>query len=60
MKEIFSEAFHEFYPDDFIKVGEPEVREYDGKIISHEAMDNATWQELINMGIFKEDEIELA
>ena len=60
VKEIFSEAFHEFYPDDFIKVGEPEVREYDGKIISHEAMDNATWQELINMGIFKEDEIELA
>ena len=60
VREIFSEAFHKYYPNDLIKVGDPEVREFDGKIISHEAMDNATWQELINMGIFTEDEIELA
>ena len=60
VREIFSEAFHKYFPNDLIKVGDPEVREFDGKIISHEAMDNATWQELINMGIFQEDEIELA
>lgn len=60
VREIFSEAFHKYFPKDLIKVGDPEVREFDGKIISHEAMDNATWQELIDMGIFREDEIELA
>lgn len=60
VREIFSKAFHKYFPNDLIKVGDPEVREFDGKIISHEAMDNATWEELINMGIFDKDEIELA
>ena len=59
-KKIFSDAFHEFFPNDFIKVGEPEIREFDGKIISHEAMDNPTWEMLIRAGVFSEDEVELA
>lgn len=60
VKSIFTEAFQHFYGDNPIKVGEPEVREYDGKIISHEDGDNELWKKLIHLGMYTEDEIELA
>lgn len=60
IKAIFKEAFQHFYGDKPIKVGEPEIREYDGKIYSHEAGDNNLWKKLIHLGLYEEDEIGLA
>jgi hypothetical protein len=60
IKGIFKEAFEHFYGEKPIKVGEPEMREYDGKIYSHEAGDNELWKKLIHLGLYGEDEIELA
>jgi hypothetical protein len=60
VKSIFKEAFQHFYGDKPIKVGEPEIREYDGKIYSHEAGDNNLWKKLIHLGLYEENEIELA
>jgi hypothetical protein len=59
-KKVFVEEFQKVFPGNKVRVGEPEFREYNGRIISHEAMDNDQWRRLFKFGIFSEDEVDLA
>lgn len=59
-KKVFVEEFQRVFPGNKVRVREPEFREYNGRIISHEAMDNDQWRRLFKFGIFYEEEVDLA